>query len=119
MAPRADESPGRPQLTAQRSRKQPALTSRRVARRVREHRQNSSEQAGKCSLYPLERRPTPLHALLHKLSETAEPPRARDSARNVFSDLNRLLGYVEQLKAALDSSDDTAGPLFLLEALRA
>jgi hypothetical protein len=60
-----------------------------------------------------------LHALLHKLVETAEPARVRDSARNVFSDLNRLLGYVEQLKAALDSSSDTAGALFLLEALRA
>lgn len=60
-----------------------------------------------------------MHALLHTIVETIEPARVRDSVRNVFNDLNRLLGYVEQLKAMLDTADDTAGALFLLDALRA
>jgi hypothetical protein len=60
-----------------------------------------------------------LHALLHTLIETVEPSRLRDSVRNVFDELNRLLGYVEQLKAMLDTAGDTAGALFLLDVLRA
>jgi hypothetical protein len=60
-----------------------------------------------------------LHALLHTLVDTAEPARSRDAVRGVFEDLNRLLGYVEQLKAVLDSAGDTAHALLLLEALRA
>ena len=60
-----------------------------------------------------------MHALLHTLVDTAEPARAREAVRGVFEDLNRLLGYVEQLRAALDSAADTAHTLLLLEALRA
>jgi hypothetical protein len=60
-----------------------------------------------------------LHALLHTLVETVEPERVRGLMENVFDDLNRLLGYVEQLKAVLDSAGDAAHALLLLEALRA
>lgn len=60
-----------------------------------------------------------MHALLHKIVETVEDARARESVRNVFEDLNRLLGYVEQLKAVFDSGGDTAHASLLLEALRA
>jgi hypothetical protein len=60
-----------------------------------------------------------LHALLHKIVETVEPARVREAVRSVFEDLNRLLGYVEQLKAALDYAGGEAHALLLLEALRA
>jgi hypothetical protein len=60
-----------------------------------------------------------LHALLRRIVDTVEPARAREAVRGVFEDLNRLLGYVEQLKAALDSGRDAAYALLLLEALRA
>lgn len=60
-----------------------------------------------------------MHALLHKIVETVEPARVRESVRNVFEDLNRLLGYVEQLKAALNSAEGSGHALLLLEALRA
>ena len=60
-----------------------------------------------------------MHPLLHKIVDTVEPPRAREAVRGVFEDLNRLLGYVEQLRAALDSGGDSSHALLLLEALRA
>ena len=59
-----------------------------------------------------------MHALLHKLVETIEPPRVRRLLENVFSDLNRLLGYVEQLKPVI-AAEDLAGALFIFDALRA
>lgn len=59
-----------------------------------------------------------MHALLHKLVESVEPAHARGLLQSVFSDLNRLLGYVEQLKAAI-SARDVAGALLIFEALRA
>jgi len=43
----------------------------------------------------------------------------RDAVRSVFEDLNRLLGYVEQLKAVLGPPDGASHALLLLEALRA
>lgn len=60
-----------------------------------------------------------MHALLHTLVNTVEPARVRDAVRNVFEDLNRLLGYVEQIKAALDSAGGAAHAPLILEALRA
>jgi hypothetical protein len=60
-----------------------------------------------------------LHALLLTIVETVEPARARGLMENVFDDLNRLLGYVEQLKAVLDSAEGITHALLLLEALRA
>lgn len=60
-----------------------------------------------------------MHPLLHKIVETVEPALVRDAVRSVFEDLNRLLGYVEQLKATLGSGGDSAYALLLLEALRA
>jgi len=60
-----------------------------------------------------------LHARLQKIVDAVEPARVRDAVRNVFEDLNRLLGYVEQLKAALDSPGGAAHAPLLLEALRA
>jgi hypothetical protein len=60
-----------------------------------------------------------LHPRLQKLVEGVEPAALRGLMRGVFSDLNRLLGYLEQLKVAVDSSGDTAGALFLFDALRA
>jgi len=60
-----------------------------------------------------------LHARLQKIVESIEPAHVRDSVRNVFDDLNRLLGYVEQLKAVLGYASDTAYALLLLEAMRA
>ncbi|HVF43760.1 MAG TPA: hypothetical protein VM936_12145, partial [Pyrinomonadaceae bacterium] len=60
-----------------------------------------------------------MHALLHKIVDTIEPERTREAVRGVFEDLNRLLGYAEQLRPALDSGGDAAHALLLLEALRA
>lgn len=60
-----------------------------------------------------------MHALLLTIFEAVEPARVRGLMGNVFSDLNRLLGYVEQLKGVLDSVEGTAHALLLLEALRA
>ena len=60
-----------------------------------------------------------MHALLYKIVDTVEPSRVREAVRGVFEDLNRLLGYVEQLKAALGSGGEAAHALLLLEALRA
>ncbi len=60
-----------------------------------------------------------MHALLHTLVKTVEPARAREAVRCVFDDLNRLLGYVEQLKAALGSAGGAAHAPVILEALRA
>ena len=60
-----------------------------------------------------------MHARLQTIVEGIEPAHLRELMRNVFDDLNRLLGYVEQLKAAVESADDTAAALFLLDALRA
>lgn len=59
-----------------------------------------------------------MHALLHKLVESVEPARVRRQLETVFSDLNRLLGYVEQLKSVVSNGDAT-GALFIFEALRA
>jgi hypothetical protein len=59
-----------------------------------------------------------LHALLHKLVEAVEPARVRGLLQSAFSDLNRLLGYVEQLKAVI-SAKDVTGALLIFEALRA
>lgn len=60
-----------------------------------------------------------MHPRLQKIVNTVEPARARESVRNVFEDLNRLFGYVEQLKAALGSAEGAAHAPLLLEALRA
>ena len=60
-----------------------------------------------------------MHALLHKIVDTVEPARVRESVRGVFEDLNRLLGYAEQLKATLDSGGNAPHALLLLEAMRA
>jgi hypothetical protein len=60
-----------------------------------------------------------LHALLLTIVEAVQPARVRGLMENVFDDLNRLLGYVEQLKAVLDSAEGTTHALLVLEALRA
>lgn len=60
-----------------------------------------------------------MHAQLHRIVEKVEPARVREAVRSVFEDLNRLLGYVEQLKSALDHGGGAAHALLLLEALRA
>src|SRR4051812_41785998 len=104
MAPRAARSPDPPQTPRLIAAAAARIHPERPTRVVRRGRHNRDIRAsGKVSLYPLERRPTPLHALLHNIVETIEPARVRDSVRNVFDDLNRLLGYVEQLKATLDN----------------
>jgi hypothetical protein len=60
-----------------------------------------------------------LHARLQKIVERIEGARVRELMRGVFSDLNRLVGYVEQLKAVINSGGGADEALFLLEALRA
>ncbi|MFL6286269.1 MAG: hypothetical protein ACJ74Q_24290 [Pyrinomonadaceae bacterium] len=60
-----------------------------------------------------------MHALLLTIVEAIEPARVRGLMENVFDDLHRLLGYVEQLKAVLDSPEGITHALLLLEALRA
>lgn len=60
-----------------------------------------------------------MHPRLESIVEAIDSAELRETMRAAFSDLNRLLGYAEQLKAAGDAGGDAAGPLFLLEALRA
>lgn len=60
-----------------------------------------------------------MHALLLTIVEAVPHARVRGLMENVFDDLNRLLGYVEQLKAVLDAPDGVTHALLLLEALRA
>ena len=60
-----------------------------------------------------------MHARLHSIVEAAEPTHLREAVRNVFSDLNRLIGYAEQLKAVIATAGGLDGALFLFDALRA
>jgi len=60
-----------------------------------------------------------LHARLQKIVEGIESARVRELMRTVFSDLNRLVGYVEQLNSVISRGGGASDALFLLEALRA
>ena len=60
-----------------------------------------------------------MHARLQSIVEAVEPAHLREAVRNVFSDLNRLMGYAEQLKAVIAAADGAEGALFLFDALRA
>ena len=60
-----------------------------------------------------------MHARLQTLVESIKSAGLRETMRGIFDDLNRLLGYVEQLKTAADSAGDASAALLLFEALRA
>jgi hypothetical protein len=60
-----------------------------------------------------------LHARIQTIVEGIACARVRELMRGVFSDLNRLVGYVEQLKSVINSGGGASEALFLLEALRA
>jgi hypothetical protein len=55
---------------------------------------------------------------LRAIIQSIEPTQVREHLREVFSDLNRLLGYADRLKAALRLGDSDGEALFILDVVR-